>query len=116
MKEKVISYVSRHWKYLLFAPKAVRTKLFLHWTPKDNISFDTFHLDHLGPCQKAHLGYKCILLLTFNKFVKFFPIKTNEVIKHVQNYLIFIIGLLVQYPRDDQHLLQHLFMILWKKK
>lgn len=65
---------------------AVKTKRFLDWILKDNTPFDIVHVAYLELYLKAHHKYKYILLLTYNKFVKIFPIKTNEVIKHLQNY------------------------------
>lgn len=94
MKEKVKNYVSKCLKCLSFAPHSGKTEGFLHCIPKGNIPFDTLHIDHLGPFQKAHHEHKYILLVTdaFTKFVKLFPTKTtntNEVIKHLQNYFSF---------------------------
>lgn len=91
MKEKVKLYISKCLKCLSFTPNSGKTEGFLYPIPKGNLPFNTIHIDHLGPFEKAPRGYKYIFLVTdaFTKFVKLFLTKTtnsNEVIKHLKNY------------------------------
>lgn len=91
IKEKVKLYISKCLKCLSFSPNSDKTEGFLHSIPKGNLPFNTIHIDHLGPFEKAPRGYKYIFLVTdaLTEFVKLFPTKntnSNEVIKHLKNY------------------------------
>ncbi|GFW61707.1 uncharacterized protein TNCV_3706421 [Trichonephila clavipes] len=59
---------------------------FLHPLVKDDISLNTYHIDHLGPLATSSKNYKFILAVidSFTKFVWLYPTKTtstSEVIK-----------------------------------
>ncbi|KAK9743594.1 Integrase zinc binding domain [Popillia japonica] len=91
MRDKVKEHIANCLKCIAYEPKSGKEEGFLHSIPKGNIPFNTIHIDHYGPLEKTTRNNRYIFEIIdgFSKFIRFFPYKTTkseEVIKHLQNY------------------------------
>jgi len=88
---KVSEYVANCLKCIEYAPNSGKREGFLHSLPKGDLSFQSLHVDHLGPFEKAGRSFRHILLVVdgFTKFTRLYPCKSTtseEVIKHLCDY------------------------------
>ena len=89
--QKLIEKVIRNCiRCLLVNRKTGRQEGFLHALPKDEVPLSTYHMDHIGPLESTHKGYKHILVVVdgFSKFVWLYPTRsttTNEVITRLEH-------------------------------
>jgi hypothetical protein len=85
IRKKIKTYIS-----IEFSPFSGKIEGFLHSIKKDNILFQTIHVDHFHLLENSN-GMKYILSIVdgFTKFIKLYTYKwtiTNEVIKHLEEY------------------------------
>lgn len=91
LHEKVKKYIANCLKCVEFSPVSGRREGYLHCLPKGDLPFQTLHVYHLGPLEKAGRGYKHILSVVdgFTKFVRLYPCKsmtTEETLGHLTDY------------------------------
>ena len=91
LRERVKEHIANCLKCIEFSPKRGKKEVYLHSISKNNVPFDTIHIDHYGPLEKTGKGYKHIFSIidAFTKFIRLYPCKstkTEEVIKHLSNY------------------------------
>ena len=91
MRNKVKTYIENCLRCVEFSPKHGKREGFLHAIPKQNVPFDTVHIDHLGPLEKTGKGFKHILVIVdaFTKFTKLYACKSTrsaETITHLKEY------------------------------
>ena len=62
LRERVKEHIANSLKCIEFSPKRSKKEGYLHSISKNNVPFDTIHIDHYGPLEKTRKGYKHIFL------------------------------------------------------
>ncbi|GJQ78632.1 hypothetical protein Trydic_g11738 [Trypoxylus dichotomus] len=89
--EKVTEYIRETYWFSNMKEKYGPREGLLHNIDKGNKPFNTLHIDHLGPLEKAKQYHRHILVTidAFSKFIKLFPCKGTtscETVIHLQHY------------------------------
>lgn len=91
IRKKVKTHIVNCLKCIDYSPISGKTEGYLYSIPKENLPFQTIHIDHYGSLAKTSKGYKHILSVidAFTKFIKLYPCKsigTEENIQNLQTY------------------------------
>lgn len=90
LKPKIKEYIQNCLKCIVYSSKRGLTEGVLHNIPKNNVPFDTIHIDHCGPFSLSGLKKHLFLVIDgFTKFTKLYGVRatnTKEVIECLASY------------------------------
>ncbi|KAK7870273.1 hypothetical protein R5R35_001001 [Gryllus longicercus] len=80
LTDKVKRVISNSIRCLVVNRKAGKKEGVLHPLFKESLPIHTYHVDHIGPLESTHKGYKHILVVvdSFSKYTWLYPVKTTK--------------------------------------